>query len=244
MFKNFLLLVIFVLSFFYSSITLGNLPMHKSKITTIIFDLGGVVIDVDNERIYQSIRQLGGHMDSGQLTKMLNGFEVGKLSETEFLRGVRIETKLPPKITDQEIITAWNSNLGNIAPTKISLIQQLRAKGYKILILSNTNSFHVNKINEIIAATTQQTMQNLTSLVDVAYYSYDMGLYKPNPQIYITVLQQENLIPEETLFLDDKEENLASAEQLGIKIIHIQDVPFTEILPKYLNLEAYNGKIN
>ena len=97
---------------------------------------------------------------------------------------------------------------------RIELLRQLHAN-YKLFLLSNTNEIHVNKIHEDL-----KTFHNLPSfqtLFDQVYYSYDVGLRKPDPAIFEMVLNENELDPAETLFIDDTQMHIDAAAKLGIQ---------------------------
>ena len=117
------------------------------------------------------------------------------------------------------IDVAWNSLLLDLPPERVELLKKLR-ENYRLFLLSNTSSIHITQVNKILEATTG--IEKLDDLFEKVYYSYDMGLMKPDPAIYLQVLKEQGLEAEETLFLDDNADNIAAASKLGIDTIHVQ----------------------
>ena len=102
--------------------------------------------------------------------------------------------------------------LQDIPQERIELLKTL-ATEYRLLALSNTNSAHIGRINEMLG---EACGLNLSDLFSVTYYSYEIGLRKPNPDVFHYVLKAESIMPDETLFLDDKPENVNSAKKVGL----------------------------
>jgi putative hydrolase of the HAD superfamily len=122
-------------------------------------------------------------------------------------------------LSDEAIDTAWNSLLLDLPPERVALLQKL-SESYRIFLLSNTSSIHITQVNKILEASTG--IERLDHLFETVFLSYEMGLMKPDAQIYLNVLEQAGLQAEETLFLDDNLDNINGASKLGIDTIHVQ----------------------
>ncbi len=189
-------------------------------IKNIIFDLGGVIIDLD---ISATLKQLAQLLDKS--IEELNGFyeaeqflqyEKGLLSNDDFRNGIRqLTTRTLP---NHEIDKAWNGMLLDLPAKRLELVSHL-ASDHQLLVLSNTNGIHVKKFNEFLKANTGK--DDLNHFFDAVYFSHEIKMRKPDAEIYEFVLEENNLNPEETLFLDDNKTNLEAAEKLGIKTQHI-----------------------
>ena len=108
---------------------------------------------------------------------------------------------------------AWNQMIVHIPQERLELMTRLRAS-YKVLILSNTNAIHERYFDALVHA---QHGVKMKELVDHAYYSHDIGLRKPDEEIYEYVIQNENLNADQVLFLDDKPENISAARRVGMQ---------------------------
>ena len=114
---------------------------------------------------------------------------------------------------------AWNALLIRFPAERIELLKKLRQK-YRLFLLSNTNAIHVVEFQKIYSNTFQNG--SLVDLFDKVYYSNEIGMRKPNAEIYEFVLKDSQLLPEETLFIDDSLPNVEGAKQVGIQAIHLK----------------------
>ena len=190
-----------------------------SKIKNIVFDLGNVIINIDFELTYQALAALT-KKDVLEVKKELddtnlwNRYEEGLVSDEKFLEILYDALELTCSI--EVLKEAWCAILMDIPQRRIDLIDDLRKK-YRVFILSNTNDIHIQVINGMIK--TQYGRPDLRSLVEKAYYSYEMKMRKPDKEIYLTMLADAGMNASETLFLDDNEENIEGAEKQGIQTI-------------------------
>jgi FMN phosphatase YigB (HAD superfamily) len=183
----------------------------------IIFDLGGVLLDLDFQKTIDAFEELGlqdfGDMFS-QFTAdaLFRKLETGHLSEADFYAAVRKRTI--KKITEVEIDHAWNALILDFRTESLALLEKLSAQ-YKLYLLSNTNSIHLKYFKELL---TKQTGKPLLDEYFIkAWYSKEVGLRKPGAEIFEFVLKDEKLIAAETLFIDDTYLNIETAQKLGFK---------------------------
>ena len=188
----------------------------KTSITTLIFDFGGVIINLDLPTCIQNLKKLGTNdienylSNFGQKDFFLK-FEIGEIGTPEFRNEIR---KLTNKtITDAEIDNAWCSFLCDIPSERLELLEKLRKK-YRLLLLSNSNPLHV-EVSAAIAL--QGTGKTIRDYFDKCYFSYEMGLTKPDPAIFEALLADAGLEATECLFLDDGPKNIEAAKHLGIQ---------------------------
>ncbi len=142
--------------------------------------------------------------------------EKGLLSDADFRDEVRAMLQI--NLPDVEIDTAWNAMLGDIPLERLQLLKRLR-KDFKVFLLSNTNSIHLPRFSETVKSNSGET--SLDPFFDKAYYSHVMKMRKPDEKIFRYVLDQNQLVAEQTLFLDDFPVNLVGAEKTGIKTFHV-----------------------
>jgi putative hydrolase of the HAD superfamily len=183
-------------------------------IKNIIFDLGGVILDIDMQKAFNRFAELGFH-DAPQLVShyqssgFMHDLEVGKATPQQFYDGVR--QRAGKNISNDEIKEAWNSLLLNYDSERINLLLQLKQK-YRLFLLSNTNIIHYqNYANRVPGA------ENLNSLFEKAFYSFEIGVSKPSAAAFQIVLVRQGLKAEETLYLDDSPANIHTAQLLGMK---------------------------
>lgn len=201
------------------------MKVNLTAIKAIIFDLGGVIININPELTHKAFESLGVKQIDKQFTfthqeQVFKDFEVGKISIGEFRNSFRKLIDQP--ITDDTIDNAWNSMLLDIPKHRIELLERLNSK-YDTYLLSNTNVIHMDSINKYLHES--HNLPSLKPLFNTCYYSQDIGHRKPNAEAFEFVLNAHNLNPEETLFLDDNAENVAASKALGIQTILVrQDV--------------------
>lgn len=187
-------------------------------IKNIIFDLGGVIIDIFPERSLEAFSQYANGLGEPAVYQHLlfHEFETGKISSSEFR--LRLRTHLNLEISDTAIDECMFAMLGDVPAERIQLLESMRKK-YFTLLLSNTNAIHYGAVSHYIEKT--HSSFSFDNYFHKAYYSHLVGLRKPDVRIFELVLRENNLVPEETLFLDDLGENLKSARSLGIQTIKV-----------------------
>ncbi len=191
--------------------------MINSEIKNIIFDLGGVILDLNLNAAYQAFSELSGLPEEEVIQRtqgllLFEDYETGAISSGTFRQN--LNQLLEMQASDVEIDQAWCAMLGEIPAYRLELVARLR-KSYRTFILSNTNEIHVNQFDGIL----QQAGGNsqLGDHFEKVYYSHEMGLRKPNIEIYQTVLLEQSIAASETLFIDDTLANLKGAEELDIR---------------------------
>ncbi|MBC5992434.1 HAD family hydrolase [Pontibacter cellulosilyticus] len=197
--------------------------MDLTKIKNIIFDLGGVIINIDYNKSIQELQKLCKddcqvQYSQKEQSHLFDLFETGTSSPEEFRRDLR-ETYQMRDVTDQQIDNAWNAMLLDIPQERIDLLREL-AKKYRIFLLSNTNAIHLEAFNKIVEHSF--SIPNLDSLFEEAYYSHLVGKRKPDEAIFKLILDNHDLAKEETLFIDDSKQHIDSAQAVGIHTLHLQ----------------------
>ncbi|MBN4081733.1 HAD family phosphatase [bacterium AH-315-C07] len=187
-----------------------------SKIKNIIFDFGKVIIDIDFQLSIDAFRTLG--VENVIQKELFHKMELGIISNSGFMLEVRSRTS--NKLSDQEIMDAWNALLLDIPDDTIRFLKECK-QSYRTFLLSNTNSIHIEKSNSYLQE--RHNIPYLKSLFEKGYYSFELNLAKPDPEIFETVLSENNLIPSETLFIDDVPEYRQSAAGLGINTLKYTD---------------------
>ncbi|MGN6508480.1 MAG: HAD family hydrolase [Chitinophaga sp.] len=188
----------------------------------IIFDLGGVILNINYQLTSQAFKDLGAK-DFDQLynqfhaNALFEDLETGRVTPEEFL--AKIKEHLPEGITDQQIIDAWNAMLLDFPLARLQLLQQLR-NHYGLYLLSNTNAIHLKALNAILEK--ERGIASLAAFFDRSYYSHLIGYRKPEKEAYEIILDENGLKPEQTLFIDDTLPNVDAALALGIRAIHLQ----------------------
>ena len=196
--------------------------MAPTGIKNIIFDLGGVIINLAVEKTHQAFATLSGLPLEEIKSRVHHGayfheYEKGLITDAEFRNHLRESLNL--KVTDTELDAAWNAMLLDIPIERIQLLERLK-KNYSIYLLSNTNNIHLQCFSKIVQQLTGK--ERIDHYFHNSYYSHLLKLSKPDVAIYEHVLAQSNLQPAETIFLDDNKDNLIGANKAGIQTFHVQ----------------------
>jgi len=194
-----------------------------TTIKNIVFDLGAVIIPIDFEKTFQAFSTLSKFSVEEikhryQSTSLFIEFEKGIIGNFTFLQQLRTLLEVDETISDQQLIDAWNALLLPIPKEHTDRIQAL-ASNYRLFLLSNTNPIHIKDVNRILVECTE--VPALENLFETAWYSYDLGLIKPDANIYETILRVKELKSNETIFLDDNADNIISALSVGIHALHV-----------------------
>ena len=191
-------------------------------IKNIIFDLGGVILDVDFAVTQREFVKLGlNNIDQtfGQYHQIgfFDLFDRGEIDENEFLN--KAAELFPASVTRQQIIDAWNAMLFDLPRHRFELLKEL-GKNYRLFLMSNTNIIHYREYQEIIRKT--YGISGLDELFEKAYYSFLVGMRKPEDRFFNLILNENGLNASETLFIDDTSINTDAAEKLGIRGLYLK----------------------
>lgn len=207
---------------------LKNFTEHqvsRPNIKNIIFDLGAVIININLQLTAEALKQLISPTFESQKDDLVQkaykapffiDYELGKIDDATFCQSLRETFHLDA--TNEQIIAAWNTLLQDIPSDRIELLHHLR-KTHRTFILSNTNAIHIKEVNQILHKS--HGLATCDDLVDKAYYSHLMHLRKPWSAIYEQVIDENELNPAETLFIDDNLENIQAANSVGLQGLHV-----------------------
>lgn len=198
-------------------ITCREQTMNLEKIKNIIFDLGGVIINIDYNLTAQAFEQMGISnfnrlFSQARQSHLFDAYEKGQLSSHEFRQ--EIKKIIGGNYSDAQIDKAWNALLLDIPPQRLQLLNQVKSK-YNTYLLSNTNDIHIETFNAYLKCTFD--IPSLQAYFNRLYLSYKVGMRKPDAEIFELVLSENNLLPAETLFIDDSMQHIESAKKLGIQ---------------------------
>ncbi len=183
-------------------------------IDTIIFNFGDVFINLDKEATPAALKKLGLEKWSSEIDSLNFNFEKGLISRNDFLLGLN---KLVPNATQEEVLEAWNGVLLDFPMYRLEFLEKL-SKKYQLFLLSNTDSIHINHFKEKNGDEFYNRFYNCFKKV---YFSYDLGMRKPDEEIYNFVIKENNLNPKSTLFVDDNFDNIEGAKKTGFQVWHL-----------------------
>jgi putative hydrolase of the HAD superfamily len=183
-------------------------------IETIIFDFGDVFINLDKQATPLGLKKLGLEKWSAQIDSLNFNFEKGLISKIDFLDGLN---NLVPNANQKEVLDAWNGVLLDFPMYRLEFLEKI-SKKYQLFLLSNTDSIHINYFKDRNGDDFYNRFYNCFEKV---YFSYDLGMRKPDVEIYNFVINENNLIPEKTLFVDDNFDNIEGAKKTGLQVWHL-----------------------
>lgn len=181
------------------------------------------MLNLDTKLSVKAFAELSGLEDKEIYARFLEeewsyAFEKGEIDSSTFRNALR--RSLQVDLLDEQIDQAWNAMLLDLPIARLQMVARLKDK-YQLFVLSNTNVIHVEVFNEIVAATTNGG--SITDYFDKVYYSCELGMRKPDTEIFTYVIDTNNLDPQETLFIDDMENNIIAAQSVGLRTVHLSD---------------------
>ena len=200
------------------------------KLTHIIFDFGAVIININYNATIQAFENLGIIDAKIQYSKdvqniLFQRLEEGKISNQKFINEIKI---LTDSANNDQIIEAWNQMLGKVPENRINLLQAL-SKKYKIILLSNTNSIHIERIIKDFGV---KKWQSFKKIFYKFYLSHELGMRKPNKEIFLRVLTENSIKAENALFIDDSAQHIDTARKLNITCHHLKECEeITDLFP-------------
>lgn len=191
-----------------------------SALKNIVFDLGGVILNLNVYKTIKALNKIGiekivSNTGHNYHHPFFYEFEVGTISEDQFLEALQKIAKKNP--TFPEIKEAWNAMILNIPEDRINLLKNLK-KQYNLYLLSNTNSIHQLKYLKDFE---EKYNYPFNSLFQKAYYSHEIGLRKPDQEIFEFIVKDSNVKASETMFVDDSLTNIKAAQKIGINTFHM-----------------------
>lgn len=184
-------------------------------IKAIIFDFGEVFINLDSKAPIHAFKKLGLQSWNSVLEANNLAFETGKIDESTFLKGFQ---KFIPEVSLDDIREAWNSILMDFPLERLEFLENL-TKNYRLFLLSNTDAIHIQKFEQMVG---DSFAKDFYQCFEKIYFSYETKLRKPDLESYKLILRENELIPKQTLFIDDKGINIEAAAKLGIQTWHLQ----------------------
>lgn len=193
----------------------------QKNIKNIIFDLGGVILNIDYNLTSKAFKSLGIKdfdtiYSQTQQNNIFNDFETGSLTSEDFIDYLN---KFLPNKTEQDIKKAWNAMLLDLPKERIQLLQSIKSN-YRIFLLSNTNEIHVNAFTSYVDTNFGKGL--FDELFENHYYSNEIGFRKPNSNSFNHVLNENSLIAQETLFIDDSIQHIEGAKKVGLNTFWLE----------------------
>jgi HAD superfamily hydrolase (TIGR01509 family) len=201
------------------------------KYRNLIFDFGGVIINIDYQLLISSFARIGlphfeAYFSQANQRSLFDDYEKGLISSAEFRKKLKEHCK--EGTTDDQIDEAWNAMLLDLPEERLDLLMKLRKK-YRTFLLSNTNEIHIQFIYRYLERT--YGIKDLSGYFEKIYLSYEMGMKKPDAAIFEKVIHDERLDLKETLFIDDSVQHIEAAGKLGIHayLLDVKKQDITEL---------------
>ncbi len=191
--------------------------MKKSK--AIIFDLGGVILNINYQNTIDKFLKLGvknaSTVYSNKIqTDLFNQIETGKITDKKFLEELQTTTNA----TIYQLKEAWNAMLLDLPKERINLLEKLKAD-FPIFLLSNTNAIHISAIKQSLG---ESAYTKFYKLFNKVYYSHEIGFRKPNKEAFQLILKENNLNANEVVFIDDSPQHIEGAKKIGMNTHHLK----------------------
>jgi len=186
-------------------------------IRNLLFDFGDVFINLDKTIVLEKMASFGLSEITPALSDLMNNYEMGLLTSEKFITEIQNHF---PKAEVNEITSAWNSIILDFPEYRLEFLEKLKVTGkYRLFLLSNTNDLHIARVKEVMGL---EKWQRFKKCFEQFYLSQQIHLRKPSAAIYKYVLEENDLTAQETLFIDDTEENIAAASKLNIATWHLK----------------------
>lgn len=190
-------------------------------IKNIIFDFGGIFIKIDYKKtedafINLGIKNFSEYYKQDYVSTLFENLEIGAIAPQQFYDELRQITHAT--LTNEQIETAWNAMLGDYMIERLEWLTTIKDK-YKIFLFSNTNEIHFDCFTKMY--NDLKLSKHLSDYFIKDYYSHTLGLRKPNANSYKAILQDQNLVASETLFIDDTLKNIEGAKVVGLQTLHL-----------------------
>ncbi len=193
------------------------------EIDAIIFDLGGVILNLDYNltviEFEKHLPNLDRNVFFGKKEQLpfFSAYEIGKINTDEFIKS--FNGHYNKSFSYDDFKKYWNAMILDIPKERIQLIRSLKEQGKKVYLLSNINHLHEIAVEERFKEIGETN--EFLLLFDKGYYSHHIGLRKPSTDIFDLVIQEQNLNPERTIFIDDSIHHVEGAKSVGINAIHL-----------------------
>jgi len=193
-----------------------------SSIKNILFDLGGVILDLNVSATLEAFLNLGFPKELLSYPENFNtdifyNYETGKMTTEQFRNSIRELSGI--SFNDNDFDNAWCAMLARVPKNRTSLLQSL-SRDFNLYMLSNTSSLHIERFSKMFSDIAGYPLE---SVFMKRFYSHEIGLHKPDPEAFKHVLFNAGIQANETLFLDDNIHNVKAAKELGFNVIHITE---------------------
>lgn len=185
-------------------------------VKNIIFDFGDVFINLDKPATVQQMKAYGFTVLDAEMELVNQQYEMGLMSSADF---ISFYASRFPSASKEQLIKAWNAILLDFPQYRLDFLEQLSQSGqYRLFLWSNTNELHLNEVQEIMGI---EMYNSFLNCFEKYYFSHLLGMRKPQPECFLKVIEEHQITPAETLFVDDTKEHTLSAASVGLQVWHL-----------------------
>lgn len=211
-------------------------PFASKNVKNIIFDLGGVIINLSYQATIDAFKAIGFDEFEEVFTQaaqvdLFDKLDKGLISPADFRNALRNLYKV--NLTDQQIDIAWNAMLLDFPKHRLDLLLNIK-QHYRTFLLSNTNAIHFVAYNQML--NNSFGFENLSHYFEREYYSHLVNMRKPDSEVFLKILDENGLNASETLFIDDSIQHVVGAQKLGILAYHL-NIPKGENIENLFSIE-------
>ena len=194
--------------------------MKNALPQVIIFDLGGVLLNLDYTLTTKAFMSLGmtdfeNRYSQLQQTDLFDLFETGRVSPFHFIN--RLLDQLPPGTTANQVVHAWDAMILDFPVDRLEWLQQLKNE-HRIFLLSNTNTLHIDAVKRALKKAVGH--DRLEDYFEQVFLSHEIGMRKPHVETFTWIVDQIGVNPEDCLFIDDSPQHVEGALKAGLKAWH------------------------
>lgn len=183
-------------------------------IDTIIFDFGNIFVNLNPKATEDAFRELGLSKWTDDLIELNHSYEFGKIDELQFIKGIQ---KHIPTADLVSIRQAWNAQIADFPLKRLEFLQFIRPK-FKLFLLSNADQTHIDRFEHKEGISFSR---DFYSCFEKTYFSFDIHMRKPDKKVFQLILNNHNISPRTTLFVDDTKANIESAKKAGLNTWHL-----------------------
>ena len=182
---------------------------------------------MNKDATFAAFKKLGLNNWNNDLELLKEKYELGKIDELEFITGIQ---KHIPEVDILDIREAWNKQIGEFPLVRLEFLQMIQPK-FKLLLLSNADNTHIERFEHMAG---MSFSKDFFSSFEKTYFSFDISLRKPDIKAFQLIINNHNLIPKKTLFIDDAKENINAAKEVGLQTWHLdpENEDVTQLLEK------------
>lgn len=195
-----------------------NIRDIAGNFEVVVFDLGGVVIDLNYNATIHSFQELGSE-DFQELysqalqSDLFDRYETGQISSLHFIN--KLKELLPQHLTPNQIVTAWNAMIQEFQPEKLKFLEEIKMT-HTIALLSNTNDLHMDCVRRKLNKVSKKSLEDY---FHYTFLSHEITMRKPNEEVFLFICEKMDVSPEKVLFIDDSIQHIEGARKAGLTAI-------------------------